>query len=80
MLDKQFREVVNGFCKRNNMTPEQLGHKSEYFNRNKIDDVFNNEIGMIGFTVANRFVKAMKKIEPGFQCNLKSKVGTKKGK
>ena len=61
-------------------TPEYIAYKSGYHNREKITDVFTFEKGTLSTEVMDRMISAMKKIEPGFQCDLKSKEGTKKVK
>ncbi len=74
-LFNAFRMATLEFCERNNMTPEQVGHKAGYYNRDRIDNVFNNKIGKLAFPVTDRFIDVMKKIEPGFNVELKAKKG-----
>ena len=63
-LDKDFQKIVNDFCERQNMIPEQIGNKAGYFNRAKIHDVFTLGVGTISDKVKNRMVDVMQTIEP----------------
>jgi hypothetical protein len=69
-LDQDFRKIVLDFCKRNNMTPEQIGNKAGYTNRDRITDCFTYKKAMINAKTQNRFVDVMRTIEPNFMVQV----------
>ncbi len=63
-LDQDFRNIVNAFCERNNMKPEQIGNQIGYKNRQRISDCFVFKKSMINAKTQARFVEYMQTIEP----------------
>ena len=63
-LEQDFRDIVFKFCERQNMTPEQVGNKVGYTNRDKIHTFFSLKQGTLTGKVKNRFVQFMQTKEP----------------
>ena len=72
--EQQWAKVINDFCEKNNTTPEIIGWKAKYTNREAIKKCFSeNGDGIMTPPIKRRFIKVMKDIDPSLK-NIRFKV------